>query len=250
MDAEARAPARLAPAESPRSLPNRLLARRSGRIPGHPSAPARAADSSRMHSRAPAGRSEKPYPGSDGTTTSNASSVRPPYRSGSVRRGISSSISKTEPGHPWVTISGSGRGPRPRSWMKWTRPLTRASARNCENRLSRSSTARQSKPLRQYSTRSRRSRRSIPVSPFVAGAGRASASVAGAHPGRRAVSARPEPQTARRTRSHVAARSRGGAPKPPPWAQAGCLQGRHEVGAACAARGRRCPWACPSWYNQ
>ena len=61
------------------------------------------------------GRSEKPYPGIDGTTTSNASCAEPPCANGSASNGMSLSISKTEPGHPWVRMpaaSASSRGPR------------------------------------------------------------------------------------------------------------------------------------------
>ena len=48
----------------------------------------------------PLGFDEKPKPGTDGTTTSKASSGEPPKRAGSVSGPIASRNSKTEPGQP------------------------------------------------------------------------------------------------------------------------------------------------------
>lgn len=52
------------------------------------------------------GRPEKPKPGSDGTTTWNASSALAPCAVGSVSGPIAFSSSKTEPGQPCVMIIG------------------------------------------------------------------------------------------------------------------------------------------------
>src|SRR3982750_2766812 len=56
------------------------------------------------------GRSEKPKPGSEGITTSNASSALPPCAVGSVSGPMSLICSKTEPGQPCVMISGIASG--------------------------------------------------------------------------------------------------------------------------------------------
>jgi hypothetical protein len=48
------------------------------------------------------GLEENPNPGTEGTTTSKASSGEPPKREGSVSGPIASRNSKTEPGQPWV----------------------------------------------------------------------------------------------------------------------------------------------------
>jgi hypothetical protein len=53
------------------------------------------------------GRDEKPKPGSDGTTTSNASSARPPNAVGSVSGSMILICSKIDPGQPCEMISGS-----------------------------------------------------------------------------------------------------------------------------------------------
>ena len=90
--------------------------------------------------------SEKPNPGSDGTITSNESAASPPWRAGSTSGGMILSMWANELGQPWVMISGSGRGPWPRSWMK-CRPTPSTSARYWANRLSASSWARQSKSV-------------------------------------------------------------------------------------------------------
>src|SRR6185312_10817871 len=56
------------------------------------------------------GLSLKPYPGSDGQTTWNASAESPPWVDGSVSGPITLRNSMTEPGHPWVRISGTASG--------------------------------------------------------------------------------------------------------------------------------------------
>lgn len=61
----------------------------------------------------PFGFEEKPNPGSEGTTTSKASSGDPPWLAGSAKGPIASRNSITEPGQPWVKIRGSGFDPRP-----------------------------------------------------------------------------------------------------------------------------------------
>src|SRR5581483_8717137 len=60
----------------------------------------------------PLGFDEKPKPGSEFTTTSNASSAAPPKRAGSVSGPIASRNSNTEPGQPWDKIRGTGFDPR------------------------------------------------------------------------------------------------------------------------------------------
>jgi hypothetical protein len=65
------------------------------------------------------GCDEKPKPGIDGMTTSNASSLLPPCAVGSVSGPITSSISITEPGQPCVMISGRAPSCSDLTWMKW-----------------------------------------------------------------------------------------------------------------------------------
>ena len=60
-------------------------------------------------------------PGSTGTTTWNASAGSPPWARGSDSGPMISRNSTTEPGQPWVTISGSASGSGERAWMKCTR---------------------------------------------------------------------------------------------------------------------------------
>ena len=59
---------------------------------------------------------EKPKPGSDGTTTSNASAGSPPYAAGSASGPMTLRKSQNVHGHPCVRISGIGAGPVPRTW--------------------------------------------------------------------------------------------------------------------------------------
>ena len=63
---------------------------------------------------------ENTEPGSDGTTTSNASAGSPPKRSGCASGSIIAAKSQNVHGHPWVSTSGSGAGPEPRSWSACT----------------------------------------------------------------------------------------------------------------------------------
>jgi len=56
------------------------------------------------------GLAEKPKPGSDGQTTWNASAALPPWALGSVNGSITFWNSTTEPGQPWVMISGIASG--------------------------------------------------------------------------------------------------------------------------------------------
>ena len=65
------------------------------------------------------GSPEKPYPGSDGSTRSNASAAVPPCAVGSVSGPTESSISMTEPGQPWVMISGSASWCSDLTCTKW-----------------------------------------------------------------------------------------------------------------------------------
>ena len=53
------------------------------------------------------GLPEKPWPGSDGITTWNASAASPPCAVGLVSGSMILSCSMIEPGQPWVTMSGS-----------------------------------------------------------------------------------------------------------------------------------------------
>ncbi|MDT4849130.1 hypothetical protein FQZ97_832410 [compost metagenome] len=64
------------------------------------------------------GFSEKPNPGMDGRTRWKASSAVPPWAVGSVKGPMVFSNSKTDPGQPWVMISGMAFGWRERTWMK------------------------------------------------------------------------------------------------------------------------------------
>src|ERR1700675_4811701 len=59
------------------------------------------------------GWKDRPYPGNDGATTVKASRASPPKRAGSVRRGMISRNSNTEPGQPCSNNSGIGSGPTP-----------------------------------------------------------------------------------------------------------------------------------------
>lgn len=64
------------------------------------------------------GGGEKPKPGSDGITTSNASAASPPNRLGWVNMGRICSNSRNDPGQPWIRTSGMGAVPSPRAWTK------------------------------------------------------------------------------------------------------------------------------------
>ena len=56
---------------------------------------------------------EKAYPGSDGTTTSNASAGSAPHEAGSANASMVSAKSQKVHGQPWVSTSGKGSGPAP-----------------------------------------------------------------------------------------------------------------------------------------
>jgi hypothetical protein len=60
-----------------------------------------------------------------------------------------SSSSITEPGQPWVMISGSASGCGERTWMKWISTPS-ISVTNCGRALSRASAARQLYPVAQW----------------------------------------------------------------------------------------------------
>ena len=101
------------------------------------------------------GGSENPYPGSEATTTWNASSARPPFAAGSASNCARLRCSVNELGQPWVSTIGSGCGPWPRTWTKCTRnPSTQA--RKWAKRLSARSWARQSKLPAHVASTSRR----------------------------------------------------------------------------------------------
>ena len=67
----------------------------------------------------PAGLSEKPKPGMEGITTWNASAASPPCATGSVSGPISCRNSRTEPGQPWQSSSGTAPGSGERTCRKW-----------------------------------------------------------------------------------------------------------------------------------
>jgi hypothetical protein len=60
---------------------------------------------------------ENPYPGSDGTTISNASDALAPWAVGLVSGSMIFSCSMIEPGHPSVTMSGIAFSCCERMWM-------------------------------------------------------------------------------------------------------------------------------------
>jgi hypothetical protein len=89
------------------------------------------------------GLPEKPNPGIEGMTTSNESSGLPPWAVGSVKGPTTLSISNTDPGQPWVMITGKALGCFERKWMKWmSTPSMRVM--NCGSALSFASAFRQS----------------------------------------------------------------------------------------------------------
>ncbi len=59
----------------------------------------------------PLGFDEKPKPGREGITTSNASAADPPWLAGSVSGPMAARTATMEPGHPCVRISGNGVRP-------------------------------------------------------------------------------------------------------------------------------------------
>ena len=86
---------------------------------------------------------EKPKPGSEGTTTSKASSALPPWATGSVSGPITSRNSTIEPGQPWMRSSGVAFFSADLTWMKWN-VWPSISVVNCGWRLIAASWARQS----------------------------------------------------------------------------------------------------------
>ena len=98
---------------------------------------------------------ENTDPGSDGTITSNASAGSPSKRSGCASGSITFAKSQNVHGHPWVSTSGSGAGPEPRSWSACT-VTPSISPRTCGHRFMAASCARQSYSSIQYATSSRR----------------------------------------------------------------------------------------------
>jgi hypothetical protein len=89
------------------------------------------------------GSPENPYPGREGNTRSKASSALPTCAVGSVRGPTESIISITEPGQPWVMISGSAFSCADLTWMKWTSTPS-IPVLNCGSALSLASALRQS----------------------------------------------------------------------------------------------------------
>ena len=64
------------------------------------------------------GLPEKPWPGSDGITTSKASAALPPWAVGLVSGSMIFSCSMIEPGQPCVMMTGNAFGCFERTWMK------------------------------------------------------------------------------------------------------------------------------------
>ncbi len=86
---------------------------------------------------------ENPWPGSDGITTSKASSALAPCAVGSVSGPTILSCSMIEPGQPCVTITGRAPSCSERTWMKWMSTPS-ISVMKCGSACSRASTLRQS----------------------------------------------------------------------------------------------------------
>ena len=89
-----------------------------------------------------AGSAEKPKPGSDGSTRSNASPAEPPCAAGSVSGPMTPSNSITEPGHPCVMINGRALECGDFTWMKWMSTPS-ISILNCGSAFSLASHVRQ-----------------------------------------------------------------------------------------------------------
>jgi hypothetical protein len=92
---------------------------------------------------------ENPYPGIDGQTTWKASDALPPCRTGSRSGSMTFSNSKTEPGQPCTSSSGSAPGSGDRAWMAWIRWPSKSIV-TWPKPFRRASHARQSKPSCQY----------------------------------------------------------------------------------------------------
>jgi hypothetical protein len=92
----------------------------------------------------------KPYPGSEGHTTWNASAAFPPKATGSVSGPMTFPNSTMEPGQPCVMTSGSAPSSAERACTKWM-SMPSIPVTNWGSRLSRASVARQSYRSSQYS---------------------------------------------------------------------------------------------------
>ncbi len=89
------------------------------------------------------GLSEKPNPGSPGTTRWKASSSEPPWAVGSSSGSNTSRNSTIEPGQPWVMTSGAAPRCFERRWRKWM-PSPSISVLNWSRSFRRFSRRRQS----------------------------------------------------------------------------------------------------------
>ncbi len=90
------------------------------------------------------GFAEKPWPGSDGITTSNASDAVPPDAVGLVSGSMIFNCSMIEPGQPWVMITGNAFGCLRADVDEVNVHARRCSVRNCGKAFSLDSTLRQS----------------------------------------------------------------------------------------------------------
>jgi len=86
---------------------------------------------------------ENPKPGNEGITRWKASAGSPPCERGSVSGPITSRNSTTEPGQPWLRISGKAPGSGERTCKKWTFCPSMVVA-NCGNSFSSASCSLQS----------------------------------------------------------------------------------------------------------
>ena len=94
------------------------------------------------------GLPEYPYPGMDGMITSKASDALAPCAVGLVSGSMICSSSMTEPGHPWVMMTGSAFWCCDRTWMKCTSSPS-ISVMKCGRALSLASHLRRSYPVAQ-----------------------------------------------------------------------------------------------------
>jgi hypothetical protein len=95
---------------------------------------------------------EKPYPGSEMSTTSKDCDGSPPYFAGSVNGPITLRTSQNVHGHPWCSSNGIGLGPVPFTWMKCSGTPIRFTLK-CGSSFIARSMARQSYSSIQYSTK-------------------------------------------------------------------------------------------------
>src|SRR5262249_24162865 len=82
-------------------------------------------------------------PGIEGITTWKASAALAPCAVGSVSGSMIFSCSMTEPGHPWLMMSGKASSCFERTWMKWMSSPS-ISVMNCGSAFSLASHLRQS----------------------------------------------------------------------------------------------------------